>query len=225
MVKNKQSLRFSSRQGGTAGLNFPGLFIAFEGIDGAGSSTQVVKIGNILRKSGLRVLKTKEPTNNVIGGLIRGTLTGDLRLPPDALQLLFSADRAHHLAREITPALKKKYVVLTDRYFFSTIAYGALDLEKKWLYEINKYFLVPDLVFVLNLPAKVSVERIKTSRYEVELFEKEEKLRAVSKNYLTLARQYSKVTHVVDASMDKSEVSEKIFEVIKANTKYKKLLK
>lgn len=203
--------------------NFPGFFIAFEGIDGAGSSTQVDRIANILRKQGLRVIKTKEPTNNVIGGLIRGTLTGDLKLPPDSLQLLFSADRAHHLAREIIPALKNKYVVLTDRYFFSTIAYGALDLDSKWLLEMNKYFPLPDLVFVLNLPAKVSIERIKISRHEVELFEKEDKLRQVAKNYLTLARQYSKVTHVIDAGMDKSEVSEKVFEIIKTNTKFKKL--
>lgn len=205
--------------------NSPGLFIAFEGIDGAGSSTQLELLTKTLRKEGFGVLATKEPTNNVVGGLIKGVLTDSVKLPPDSLQLLFSADRAHHLEREIIPALKKGNVVLTDRYFFSTVAYGALDLDRNWLLDLNKNFLIPDFIFLLDVSAKVSIERIKNSRFEVELFEKEEKLAKVAKNFLALAKKFSKNTYVLNGQLSKKEVADQVVSLIKKSPKYRRLKK
>src|SRR3989338_2983887 len=106
-----------------------GKFIVFEGLDGAGSSTQANRLADYLRLSGKKAIVTKEPTNNMIGGLIRGQLTSDWKTWPECLQLLFSADRAHHLEKEIIPLLKQGITVITDRYFFSTLAYGALEIK------------------------------------------------------------------------------------------------
>ena len=203
--------------------HYPGLFIAFEGIDGAGSSTQLELLTKTLRKEGFRVLATKEPTNNVVGGLIKGVLTDSVKLPPDSLQLLFSADRAHHLQREIIPVLAKGNVVLTDRYFFSTVAYGALDLDRDWLLALNKNFLLPDFIFLLDVSAKVSIERIKNSRFEVELFEREEKLSKVAKNFLSLAKSFPKNTYVLDGELSKKEVADQVIDLIKNSSKYRKL--
>lgn len=202
---------------------YPGLFIAFEGIDGAGSSTQLELLTKTLRKEGFRVLATKEPTNNVVGGLIKGVLTDSVKLPPDSLQLLFSADRAHHLEREIIPVLKKGNVVLTDRYFFSTVAYGALDLDRNWLLDLNKNFLLPDFVFLLDVSTKVSIERIKNSRFEVELFEKEEKLSKVARNFLALAKKFPQNTYVLDGELSQKEVADQVIEIVKKSAKYRKL--
>lgn len=203
--------------------NYKGLFVAFEGIDGAGSSTQLELLTKTLRKKGFRILATKEPTNNVVGGLIKGVLTDSVKLPPDSLQLLFSADRAHHLQREIIPVLAKGNVVLTDRYFFSTIAYGALDLDRNWLLDLNKNFLLPDFIFLLNVSTKVSIERIKNSRFEVELFEKEEKLSKVAKNFLDLAKKFPKNTYVLDGELSQKEVADQVIEIVKKSAKYRKL--
>jgi dTMP kinase len=111
------------------------MFIAFEGLDGSGSSTQSRILAEKLEAKGHKVLLTKEPTKDTpIGGLIREVLQRKLPATPEGLQFLFSADRAEHLKRDIEPALANGKVVITDRYMFSTIAYGALDIENvEWL--------------------------------------------------------------------------------------------
>jgi len=113
---------------------YPGKFIVFEGLDGSGSSTQASKLRDWLNRAQKELILgkpraqlTKEPTNNIIGGLIRGQLTGDWKTRPECLQLLFAADRSHHLEREIIPLLKDGVTVISDRYFFSTIAFGAAE--------------------------------------------------------------------------------------------------
>jgi len=87
---------------------YKGKFIVIEGLDGSGSSTQVVRVANFLKERNKKIHITKEPTNNLIGGLIRGQLTGDWKSSSECLQLLFAADRAHHLEKELIPLLKKE---------------------------------------------------------------------------------------------------------------------
>ena len=84
-----------------------GVFIAFEGLDGSGSSTQVDILVRNLNSLGIKSISTKEPTNNIVGGVIRGVLTKEWQTSPGGLQLLFAADRAHHLEHKILPNLKK----------------------------------------------------------------------------------------------------------------------
>ncbi len=117
---------------------YTGKFIAFGGLDGAGSTTQAEKLTQYLKERGEKVHLTKEPTNNLIGGMIRGQLTKEWRTGPECLQLLFTADRAHHLEKEVLPLLKQGITVITDRYFFSSVAFGSLEIEdREWLQIFN----------------------------------------------------------------------------------------
>lgn len=200
--------------------SYPGLFIAIEGLDGAGLSTQTELVINLLRLQGIKAFGTKEPTNNVIGGVIRGALTGAVGLPGDSLQLLFAADRAHHLAREIVPLLSQGNIVVTDRYFFTSVAYGGVDLDREWLLEVNKNFPKPDLVVLLDNPAKVSINRIKKDRFELELFEKEAQLKKIRQNYQWLLKKFPGIFTKVDAAGDREEIAKEIVELIRNLPKF-----
>src|SRR3989344_3150121 len=170
---------------------YPGKFIAFEGLDGSGSTTQASKLRDFLNETQKKLVLgrpsanlTKEPTNNIVGGLIRGQLTGDWKTQPECLQLLFAADRAHHLEKEIIPLLKEGTTVITDRYFFSTIAFGGLEIkDTDWLIQINRTFILPDITFLIKVSPKTCIDRIRGDRFHIELFEKEEALTRVWKNY------------------------------------------
>jgi len=190
-----------------------GKFIVFEGIDGAGLSTQAFLLQEYLKKKGFEVVLTKEPTNNLIGGLIRAGLKKEWKTSARALQLLFSADRSHHLEFEILPALEKGKIVISDRYFFSTIAYGMLELEKEWLKALNSKFLIPDITIILDVPVEVSLERIGKGRSNTEPFEEREKLEKVRENYIELSKEYENC-FVVDASKSIDEVQEEIRRIV-----------
>ncbi len=167
-----------------------GCFIVFEGLDGSGQSTQVALLANRLQKDGLKVHVTKEPTNNLIGGLIRGALTGEWKTSNHILQLLYAADRGHHLEREILPALEKGYVVISDRYYFSSIAFGSFNVDVRWLTTINQFYRDPDYAFYIRVNPQTALKRIHKSRFEFELFEKEKELTHIAKAYDKLTKKY-----------------------------------
>lgn len=202
---------------------YSGKFIAFEGLDGSGSTTQASKLRDFLNESQKKLVLgrssahlTKEPTNNIIGGLIRGQLTGDWKTQPECLQLLFSADRAHHLEKEIVPLLKDGVHVITDRYFLSTVAYGASEIEDMdWLIGINKLFISPDLTFLLKVSPKICLDRIKKGRFHIELFEKEEALTRVWQNYEKLAGIFKNV-YIINGERPIEDVFEEIKSLVRS---------
>ncbi|KKQ51813.1 MAG: putative thymidylate kinase [Candidatus Woesebacteria bacterium GW2011_GWB1_39_10b] len=187
-----------------------GKFIVFEGLDGSGISTQVDRLVTHLRAKRLKVFSSKEPTDNVIGGLIRGALTGVYEIPGTSLQLLFSADRGHHLARVIEPLLKNGNVVICDRYIWSTIAFGSTNLDKNWLLSLQKYFRVPDLTIILKVNPKECIRRISENRYNYELFEKEKELKSVWKTYLWLSKKFPKKIKIVNGEGTVDQVFERV---------------
>lgn len=165
-----------------------GKFIVVEGLDGSGKSTQVKMIGDYLKSRGISVLLTKEPTDNPpIGNLIRGVLKKEISLDPLSLQLLFFAERQEHLKNEIIPALESDKWVVCDRYFHSTIAYGAMDISFDWLAKMSDWmFLKPDMTFFINVRPEICLERIKGDAVRngnTEFFEKLDKLKKVEANY------------------------------------------
>src|SRR5260370_10263990 len=108
--------------------SFPGKFIAIEGSDGSGKTTQAKKLVAQLKKAGYKALYTHEPTNEPTGEFIKKVLLGKLVVPPVALQYLFGADRAVHL-EQVQKFLEQGYLVVTDRYFWSSVAYAVSDME------------------------------------------------------------------------------------------------
>jgi len=187
--------------------------LVIEGLDGAGLSTQASMLRDYLHKNGKPTLLTKEPTDRTIGGLIKSSLKKEWRTSPVALQLLFSADRAHHLSVEIEPALKDGIIVISDRYIFSTLAFGALDVDMEFLKTLNSKFRKPDLTFILDVPPEVCLGRLLKDRYHLELFEVKEKFENVRKNYLSL-KDYFSNTYIINGNRTKEQVFENIRKII-----------
>ncbi len=196
---------------------YPGKFIVFEGLDGSGKSTQANMLVDFIQQTlGQKAHYTSEPTPNIIGGLIRSQLAGDWKTSNECLQLLFSADRLYHLEKEIRPMLEQGISVVCDRYFFSTIAYGANSSEDaQWLLTLNEKVLLPDSVFLLRISPQGGVARIHGNRHGIRLFEKEEILKRVAGNYDTVIQQFPDITHVVNGEQSKEQVANEIQERIR----------
>jgi len=193
---------------------FLGKFIVIEGLDGSGSSTQIFRVTDFLKETGKKIHITKEPTNNLIGGLIRGQLSGDWKSSPECLQLLFAADRAHHLEKEIIPLLKKGVTVISDRYFFSTVAFGSAEIkDRKWLININDRFILPDLTILIKVSPEICIKRMRESRFRIELFEERKKLEKTWRGYEKLAKEFDNIK-IVNGERNIQEISYEILNLI-----------
>ncbi len=171
-----------------------GFLVAFEGIDGAGKTTQAKLLYEHLTMKGLKVVLSKEPTDSIYGQKIKKLAHGerDLTKPLDEYRL-FINDRKIHVENLIKPALQDKKIVILDRYYFSTIAYqGALGLDIEKIKEENESFSpIPEIIFLLNVPPRVGIIRIQKGREEKpNLFEQEKYLSDVSKVFNALNEDY-----------------------------------
>lgn len=191
-----------------------GKFIAIEGLDGSGSSTQSHRLYYWLKEKKLAAWLTQEPTATIIGGIIKSCLVGDWKnVDPKALQLLFAADRADHLEYEIKPRLEKGVNVITDRYFLSSIAYGSTSASEQWLMAVNDLFILPDLTLLLKVPVRICLERIKESRTGFELFEKKDKLEKVWSVYEAISKKYPNIM-IIDGEKSEEEVFKDVREAV-----------
>lgn len=144
------------------------MFIVFEGIDGCGKSTQARMLAEWLGKEGSQVVATAEPTKNRMGLFLREILSGREKVDPKTLALLFTADRCEHLERVVEPALSEGRIVLSERYYHSTIAYqSAQGVDAEWLFDINSFARKPDLAIFLDVRPKDAIKRKKCE----EIFE------------------------------------------------------
>jgi dTMP kinase len=170
-----------------------GRFIALEGIDGSGTTSQRGALAEALRARGHVVVETYEPSSGSIGSLARQRLAQRAApLDRGALALLFAADRLDHVATEIEPALAKGHVVLTDRYVMSSWVYQALDCDPAWVRAINQRAPWPDLTFVLDVPAAEAMRRV-TARHgaagpDLEIYETTPLQERLAAGYSALAR-------------------------------------
>jgi dTMP kinase len=193
---------------------YPGKFIVFEGLDGSGKSTQVGLVFDFLKGKDQKVHSTSEPTQYLIGGLIKSWVSNDWKSTPECLQLLFAADRAYHLDKEITPLLKKGVTVICDRYFLSSLAYGDLEIKDlNWLISLNQNFILPDITILLKVSPKVCLQRMLKERFFLNLFEKEKKLKKVWQNYEKLTKKYKNI-YIVDGEKSIEEISEGVKKIL-----------
>jgi dTMP kinase len=147
-------------------MTAPGVLLVLEGIDGSGKSTQAELLAGALSRRGFAVTLTREPGQGPAGQRLRRYLAGSRRYLKPVVELaLFIADRREHVARTIQPALDAGRVVITDRYYYSSVAYqGALGLDPGRILAANEAFAPrPRLVFILTLPAAVAVARLRRS--------------------------------------------------------------
>ena len=150
-----------------------GLFIVIEGVDGAGTTTQVSQLVAALRERRWAVRETREPSGGPVGALLRLFLTGRLVTPGQlgmrapswkTMALMFAADRLDHIEAEIAPLLEEGVCVVSDRYYHSSVAYqalGANDMPSAidWIRTLNLHARKPDLTIVLDVSAEQARER------------------------------------------------------------------
>jgi len=202
-----------------------GFFVAIEGIDGAGKTTQVKLLCEELRKK-YRVYETKNPTESEIGVLIRRVLAGKVNVPPVSFQYLFSADRQVHQV-EILEQLKKEQIVVTDRYYWSALVYGIvdredLDFEKSGnllltslsILSMYHQFIVPDLTIYLDIPISVALSRIDETKKSKEIYENKEKLIKIQKGYEWLCKKFPKEITRVDGTKSIPNITKQILDKI-----------
>jgi dTMP kinase len=140
-----------------------GVLLALEGVDGCGKSTQAELLATALRARGLEVVLTCEPTDGDLGRQIREYFQGPTRyLSPKEELNLFMSDRREHVVEVIEPALGEGKIVITDRYYYSSVAYqGALGLDPDRILAQNEVMAVrPDLAIILTLPVAQALERL-----------------------------------------------------------------
>lgn len=139
-----------------------GLLIAFEGVDGAGKSTQLRRLAAALRAAGHDVVETREPTGGPWGRRIREMARSGARVAPAEELRWFVEDRREHVAAVIRPGVARGALVLTDRYFLSTVAYqGARGLDpERLLAEAEAEFPLPDLALVLDVDPEAGLARV-----------------------------------------------------------------
>lgn len=206
---------------------YPGIFVDIEGLDGSGSHTQAKLVTRVLEKEGLKPFLTKEPSAGPAGDLLRRILTGkDSSFPPSSVQLLFAADRGWHLEKEIIPRLEKGEVVVTDRYLWSSVAFGSVELSRQWLLDLNSDFILPDLTVFLEVSPETCLARLAREKTGVELLEKEEELARAWANYHALASKYWWANlQIVDGERDKKTVTEAVWRQVSRLPKIKKIVK
>ncbi len=155
-----------------------GVLIVFEGIDGAGKSTQAEILLKKLDERGYPVVYYREPSKSKWGKEIRRKAQFADSLTPHEELELFQRDREENVKNNLRPSLEKKKVIVLDRYYFSTVAYqGAKGIDPESIRKRNEAFAVrPDLVFILDVAAGEGLERIEERGEKDMLFEREEYL-------------------------------------------------
>jgi deoxyribose-phosphate aldolase len=198
-----------------------GIFIVFEGLDGSGQSTQAEKLESFLREKGFSVIKTKEPTvDSSAGRKIKKVLEEKEKISGLELQRLFTKDREEHLRKIILPNLKKGKIVISDRYFFSSFAYGfASGIAIGKLIKMNGRFPFPDCTLFLDVSPETSLKRIEKRNKGKTLFEKEKELKKAYKGYKKSFKFFENI-HLINGEVSVDEVFEEIKEKLS-----KKLMK
>jgi len=190
-----------------------GILIVFEGIDGSGKSTQAEILLERLQEEDFDVVYFREPSKGKWGRKIKKKALHPDSLTPEEELDLFLKDRRENVEKNLKPALKKKRVVILDRYYYSTIAYqGAKGIDEKLIRRMNEEFVVePDLVFIFDIDPQKGLERIENRKKKDRLFEREDYLVKVREIFRSFKGE--KFVHI-NALKSKEEISKEIQEIV-----------
>lgn len=209
---------------------YKGLYVALEGIDGSGKTTQVQNLENYIKKAGRSVFTTSEPrSDSIIGTMIRQVLQSELHLPAPALQYLYSADRTVNQETVVKPGLERGSMVISHRSFWSVIPYGIMDkgladytsknsqviAVAQGLLSMYHQFLLPDVTFYLNVPVDISMKRLSKMRKVYEIYETREKLEKIAEGYQWQIKQFPNEFVIIDGAQDEKAITEELIRRIK----------
>jgi dTMP kinase len=188
-----------------------GVLIVIEGIDGAGKSTQAKSLLRKLRALGLEAVYFREPSRGKWGRELKRKAKETGSLTPGQELELFQKDRQENVEKNLKPALKKKKVVILDRYYFSTIAYqGAKGIDQARIRRMNEKFAPkPDLVFILDIKAGEGLARIADRKKKDVLFERESYLVKVGRIFRSFKGR--RIIHI-NARQGEKDITRQIYD-------------
>lgn len=205
---------------------YPGRFIALEGIDGSGKTLQAARAAIELTKHGTKVWLTKNPTDGEIGKFIRRFLSGEIQLPEVSFQYIYSADRQVQQV-ELLDRLKRGETVITDRYFWSALAYGVADRHDLYIEDsgnlllvqqslLSHYhqFVIPDITFFLDISVETALKRLQKMSKSKEIYETFDMLEKIKKGYDWLLEKFPHEFTVIDGEKSVKEVGKEIISQI-----------
>lgn len=195
-------------------------FVVFEGIDGAGTSTQMRLLAE--RDSGKKIVFTAEPTERPTGKFLRQILAGKEKVSAQTAAYLFAADRAEHLWGQdgIVDQTKNGLTVVSDRYLFSNLAYQGVTCGEDLPKMLNSPFPLPELLFFFDISAQKSLERVEKRGEAKEIYENEKFLNDTASRYRMIVDQYKKLENSgmriveLDATLPKEKISDLIWKEI-----------
>jgi dTMP kinase len=200
-----------------------GRFIVFEGLDGAGTTTQARILAERLQGQGRTVYLAHQPSEGPAGLLIRQILAGrtattqaDGKLgvvDERVMALLFAADRLDHLTSQIEPRLARGEDVILDRYILSSLAYQGATVSHEFIAAANRYARKPDLTLFLYVPANIALDRVRARGAKLERYETEKLLSAIEREYMRLVGTLASVVSV-DGTRPIPDVSEQCFSAV-----------
>lgn len=201
-------------------MTAPGRFIVFEGLDGAGTTTQSRLLAERLHHKGRTVHVAHQPSDGHVGQLIRQILAGraataqaDGKLgvvDERVMALLFAADRLDHLGSQIEPRLARGEDVILDRYALSSLAYQGTSVSHEFIQAANRYARKPDLTLFLYVPASVALERVRARGAKLERYETAAQLQAIEREYSRLVGTLASVVSI-DGTRPVAEVADLCF--------------
>lgn len=203
-------------------MNQKGNFIVFEGIDGSGKSTQIHYLIEHLRKENVPCYATMEPTDSPIGSVIHNIMTGRIKTDNKVIAALFAADRLDHLLNKVNGLAAKVEngtTVISDRYYFSSYAYHAVDMPMDWVIQANEQsaqILRPTVNIFIDVDPDTALERIAKNRFERELFEKRSRLIQVRENYLKAFDKLKDIENIVciDGNQTPEQIADQVWAAV-----------
>jgi dTMP kinase len=191
-------------------------FVVLEGLDGAGTTTQLNMLQQKLDKLRMPHFCTSEPTQGPVGTLIREVLQKRIVIHPQALALLFAADRTEHLQRGeagILDRVSRGELVISDRYLFSSLAYQSVECDFDYVLSLNCSFPLPQVVFFLDTPPEVCQRRLK-GRRQIDIFDDiatQERVRATYLRAISMFESSPMRVCLLDGSLEPAAVFQNIW--------------
>lgn len=189
-------------------------FVVFEGIDGAGTSTQLKILKS--RPESKKIDFSAEPTDCETGKFLRQVLGGKVELDPKTTAYLFAADRAEHVYGKngIINSIKNNKAVIIDRYLFSSLAYQGVSCGKELPRKLNEDFPLPQILFFFDIAPEKSLNRIK-SRGVTEIYENNDYLTQTRKQYLDVIEEYKNLESAKDMKIVMIDATQSVEEISK----------
>lgn len=194
-------------------------FIVFEGIDGAGTSTQIKKI---CEKNPQKFFQTAEPTSLETGKFLRRMLGGEFSVDEKTNSFLFAADRAEHLYGKngIIEQINNGKTVISDRYLFSSLAYQSISCGEELPKLLNSTFPLPEILFFFEIDPEISLKRVDSRNEKKEIYEKIETQKKIAMEYEKIISEYENTPSCgmkiirIDATKSIEEISDTISKFI-----------